>query len=113
MHVRRGDEVVIGPFQAMLLEAIRDTGSISAAQRRLGASYAYTWKMVARLNGMFGSPLVEPVRGGSKGGGANLTRAGQRVLAAFRRLEVLAQTHGNVELLEIRNVARHAKPDEV
>jgi molybdate transport system regulatory protein len=36
--------VVIGPVQAVLLEEIRRTGSISAAGRRMGVSYIYVWK---------------------------------------------------------------------
>ena len=108
LHVRWADEIAFGPVQAMLLEEIRDAGSIAGAQRRLCASYAHVWKLVARMNAMFASPLVESVRGGSKGGGASLTRDGHTVLAAFRRLEAVVSTQGRAELLVIGEAARHA-----
>src|ERR1700733_2971724 len=81
--------IAIGPSQALLLEGIRDTGSIAAAQRRLGGSYAHVWKLVASMNTMFLPPLVDVARGGRSGGGSTLTPAGYTVLAAFRRLERL------------------------
>ena len=71
-------QMVIGPVQAMLLEAIHSTGSIAAAQRQLGASYAHVWKLVAAMNEAFSPPLVEPMRGGSRGGGATLTEQGHK-----------------------------------
>src|ERR1700678_954258 len=61
-------QMVIGPVQAMLLEAIRSTGSIAAAQRQMGASYAHVWKLVAAMNEIFSPPLVDPIRGGARGG---------------------------------------------
>jgi len=98
-------QVVIGPVQAMLLEAIHSTGSIAAAQRQLGASYAHVWKLVAAMNEAFSPPLVEPIRGGSRGGGAMLTEQGHDVLHSFRRLEDLSKTEGRAELLAIRRAA--------
>ena len=73
LRVTMDGQVIIGPLQAMLLEEIRITGSIAAAQRRLGASYAYVWRLVAAMNAIFSPPLVDPIRGGARGGGAILT----------------------------------------
>ena len=101
-------QVIIGPIQAMLLEAIRSTGSISAAHRELGKSYAHVWKLVAAMNEMFDPPLVGPIRGGAQGGGAILTEQGRKVLEAFRRLEGLSRTQGRAELLVISRAAGHA-----
>lgn len=101
-------QVVIGPVQAMLLEAIRSTGSIAAAQRQIGASYAHVWKLVAAMNQVFSPPLVDPIRGGARGGGAILTEQGQMVLDSFRRLEGLTKAEGHVELLVISMAAGHA-----
>ncbi len=41
--------VITGPIQAILLEAIRSTGSISAVHRALGKSHAHVWKLVATM----------------------------------------------------------------
>jgi hypothetical protein len=58
LRVTIDGQVIIGPIQAMLLEAIRSTGSISAAHRKLGISYAHVWKMVAAMNATFAPPLA-------------------------------------------------------
>jgi molybdate transport system regulatory protein len=108
LHVVMDGHVVIGPVQATLLEAIRATGSIAAAQRQIGASYAHVWKLVAAMNQVFSPPLVAPVRGGARGGGATLTEQGHKVLDSFRRLEVLSMIEGHAELLVISRAASHA-----
>lgn len=79
--------VGIGPGKAGLLAAIQDTGSISAAGRRLGMSYKRAWYLVETLNGHFGQPLVSTSKGGRTGGGARLTPLGEAVLEAFREME--------------------------
>lgn len=107
LRVVLGGAVAIGPLQAMLLEGIRDTGSIAAAQRRLGTSYAHVWKLVAAMNTVFLPPLVDVARGGRSGGGARLTAQGHQVLDSFRRLESLLQTQGSSELLAITRAASH------
>jgi molybdate transport system regulatory protein len=109
LHVMVDGQEVIGPVQAMLLEAIRSTGSIAAAQRQIGASYAHVWKLVAAMNEAFSPPLVEPIRGGARGGGATLTEQGHKVLDSFRRLEDLSKTEGHAELLVISRAASHAE----
>lgn len=80
LRVMVDGQVVIGPIQAALLEAILAAGSIAAAQRRIGASFAHVWKLVAAMNEAFASPLVEPIRGGARGGDAMLTEQGHKVL---------------------------------
>lgn len=82
-----GEHIAIGPGKADLLDAVRDTGSIAAAGRRLGISYRRTRDMIDTLNRCWGSPVVETARGGSSGGGSRLTQRGNEVLAAYRALE--------------------------
>lgn len=77
----------IGPGKADLLEGIAETGSISAAGRRMGMSYKRAWGLVENLNTMFRDPLVRANRGGAAHGGAGLTEAGARVLALYRRMQ--------------------------
>jgi molybdate transport system regulatory protein len=108
LRVMVDGQVIIGPVQAMLLETIRSAGSIAAAQRQIGASYAHLWKLVAAMNEVFAPPLIEPIRGGARGGGAQLTEQGHRVLDSFRRLETLSRTRGYEELLVIGRAASHA-----
>ena len=88
------DDAMIGPGKADLLELIAETGSISAAGRRMGMSYKRAWTLVETLNAIFRRPLVERSRGGAAGGGARLTEEGRRVLAHYRSLEERARAAG-------------------
>lgn len=87
IRVPRGDDVALGPGKAALLEAIQETGSISAAGRRLGMSYRKAWLLVDQMNACFAQPVVVSAKGGAKGGGAVVTPFGQDVLAWYRDME--------------------------
>jgi molybdate transport system regulatory protein len=89
-----GDEIAMGPGKAELLQAIRRTGSISAAGRDLGMSYRRAWMLVDTMNRCFKTPLVETHPGGGKNAGARVTPAGDKALAAYRALS--AQVEGGV-----------------
>lgn len=91
LRLTLSDRVALGPGKADLLEAIRDTGSIAAAGRRLGMSYQRAHDLVSALNEDFEAPLVEAMAGGTRGGGARLSTLGQEILAAYRAVEQEAQ----------------------
>ncbi len=80
-----GDAIAIGPGKADLLGAIDETGSISAAARKLGMSYRRGWLLVDTMNRCWSRPLVDTVVGGRKG--AALSDLGRQVLADYRALE--------------------------
>ena len=80
----------VGPGKIALLDAIAKEGSISAAARTLGMSYRRAWELVAELNQIFTTPVVERVTGGSGGGGARLTELGEALLVGFRDIEAAA-----------------------
>jgi len=101
MRLVFGEEAMFGPGKADLLESIRETGSISAAGRRMGMSYKRAWTLVETLNGTFNAPLVSSTRGGAKGGGARLTDEGERVLAHYRRLQSRAAAAGAEDIAAI------------
>lgn len=88
---RDDDTIVLGPGKADLLDAIARTGSIRGAAEELGMSYMRAWTLVRTMNSAFRSPLVEKERGGAGQGGAQLTDAGQRVLALYRKMEERAE----------------------
>jgi molybdate transport system regulatory protein len=81
------DERRLGPGKIALLESIAETGSISAAGRKHAMSYRRAWLLVEELNRIFGQALVTARPGGAGGGGANLTAAGERVVALYREAE--------------------------
>lgn len=69
-----------------ILRRIGQAGSISEAARGAGVSYKAAWQALETLANLAGTPLVEKAVGGSGGGGAVLTPAGQRVLQAADEL---------------------------
>lgn len=81
-----GDEIVIGPGKADLLDAIDRTGSISAAGRALGMSYRRSWLLVDTMNRNWSAPLVTTVVGSRSG--AKLSALGREALADYRALEI-------------------------
>ena len=83
----RGEEIVLGPGKADLLEAIAAKGELRGAASRLGMSYMRAWKLVQMMNGAFREPLVETTRGGAGHGAARLTKTGKAVLAAYQEME--------------------------
>jgi molybdate transport system regulatory protein len=90
LRIPTGEHIAIGPGKAALLEAISETGSISAAGRKLNISYRKAWVVVRDMNIFFKEPLVDVSKGGPKGGGARLTEMGRLVLEKYRRLEKIA-----------------------
>lgn len=82
-----GDEIAIGPGKAELLAAIAETGSISAAGRKLDMSYRRAWLLVDTMNRCFREPLVLAATGGKRGGGAGLSPLGAQVLAQYLTLQ--------------------------
>lgn len=92
LRVWRDSEVAIGPGKADLLEAISQAGSISAAARQMDMSYRRAWLLVDVMNRSFREPLVRSAAGGTRGGGAQLTEAGQRILSRFRAMENAASS---------------------
>lgn len=99
--------LVLGPGKVELLEGIRETGSISAAGRRMQMSYKRAWDLVDAMNQHFASAVVHASKGGSGGGGAGLTDLGEAVVAHYRRIEAasVAASEG-----ELRDLQRKLKP---
>src|SRR5262249_25179414 len=93
IRILSGSEIALGPGKADLLQAIDETGSISAAAREMGMSYRRAWLLVHTMNECFRSPLVEAVKGGLEGGGARLTKTGREVLSRYQDVVRLAADH--------------------
>ena len=76
----------IGPGKIELLRRIGAQQSIAAAARDMKMSYRRAWLLVQELNGLFAKPLVAKWLGGKSRGGATLTAAGERLVAAYEAL---------------------------
>lgn len=86
-QVLRGKEAAIGPGKALVLEAIVEHGSISAAGRALGMSYRRAWMLANDLNQDWREPVFEAAVGGGQKAGARLTPFGEELLTRFRAME--------------------------
>jgi molybdate transport system regulatory protein len=99
LRIKYGDEIALGPGKIAILEAIAETGSISAAGRKLGMSYRRAWLLVDQMNQYFKEPVVQAATGGVQGGGTTLTTTGAEVVNLYRTIEQQANSH-SASLLE-------------
>src|SRR5512144_1360467 len=81
-----GPEVTfIGYGRVVLLERIIEHGSITKAAKSMEMAYRHAWDLVDSMNRQAEEPFVELATGGRGGGGARVTKAGERAIALFRR----------------------------
>jgi len=69
-----------------ILRRVAAVGSISQAARDAGVSYKAAWQALDTLSNLAGAPLLDRAVGGTGGGGARLTPAGEQVLRAAGEL---------------------------
>lgn len=110
-RIHFGDEAMLGPGKADLLDRIRQTGSIAAAGRSMNMSYKRAWMLVEEMNAAFREPLVSSARGGARGGGASLTDAGVQVLAHYRKLEEIMAEAGAARIRALQDMLREVPAD--
>jgi molybdate transport system regulatory protein len=77
------NEGVFGDGKCRLLQAVDRYGSLRAACSRLKISYRKAWGDLRKAEACLGLQLMERHRGGKSGGGARLTPAGRRCVAAY------------------------------
>lgn len=82
---RIGEEGGFDARDAELLRSIDEHGSLNRATDALGRSFAHAQRRIVELEDAFGT-LVERRRGGSDGGGSELTDTARELLAEFERL---------------------------
>ena len=103
-HLRgtpRGAAFALGPGKVAVLEAIAQTGSITAAARRLGMSYRRAWILVDETNRCLVRPAVRTAAGGTHGGGTALTAIGDELVRRYRRLERRTEIAAERELASL------------
>ena len=97
------------PGKIRLLEAIRDTGSITQAGILLGMSYRRAWLLVDDMNNCFREPVISAQTGGTHGGGAALTAFGVRLIDQYRAIEVEAHAATATRLNELEAACKSAE----
>lgn len=84
--IESSEGTFLGYGRIVLLERIKEYGSIAEAARSMNMSYKHAWDLVASMNRQSKEPLVITSTGGKGGGGARLTRAGERAIKVFWEL---------------------------
>ncbi len=79
------------PRRIALLKHIEQTGSISQGAKNAGISYKSAWDAINEMNQLSEQPLVDRATGGKGGGGAVLTRYGQRLIQLYDLLAQIQQ----------------------
>ncbi|TAN38364.1 MAG: LysR family transcriptional regulator [Nitrospirae bacterium] len=73
----------LGYGRIILLERIREHGSITRAAKSMEMSYRHAWELVDSMNRQSARPFVELATGGKGGGGARLTTDGEKAVRFF------------------------------
>ncbi|MEN3035224.1 MAG: substrate-binding domain-containing protein [Candidatus Methanosuratincola sp.] len=85
--LEEGGKYIIGEKEARVLEGIRSYGSLIAAAKSAGITYAHAWNLIEELSARLGEAIVLARRGGGDGGGTALTAKGEELLERYLDLE--------------------------
>jgi molybdate transport system regulatory protein len=96
----------IGPGKIALLEAIRETGSITGAAVAMKMSYRRAWVLVDELNKLLNVPVVATSAGGAMGGGTTLTPVGEKTIALYHSIEAQTRSAARTEFQALRKLTR-------
>jgi len=83
--IEKDGEVVLSRWRVALLQAVDETGSISAAAERMGIPYRRAWDRIHECEERLGVKLLQTQTGGAGGGGARLTRQGADYVRRFQQ----------------------------
>ena len=81
--IEKDGETYLAWGRVVLLERIRDEGSMLAAAKAMGMGYRHAWALVEDMNRLAPTPLVTRATGGKGGGGTSLTPAGEAAIEHF------------------------------
>lgn len=76
-------ETFLGFGRVVLLERIKEYGSITKAAASMKMAYRHAWQLVDSMNRLSPKPLVISSVGGKGGGGAQLTQEGETAVKNF------------------------------
>jgi molybdate transport system regulatory protein len=84
--IEKNSELYLGWGRVILLERIKEYGTIAAAARSMKLAYRNAWLWIDDMNRLAPVPLVEKVVGGSKGGHAVVTEEEQKAISKYKEL---------------------------
>jgi molybdate transport system regulatory protein len=106
LRVISGETISVGPGKISLLEAIRQTHSITSAAKSIGMSYRRAWMLIDELNASLKKPAVRSAKGGERGGGSELTDVGEALVDLYRRIEERAAKACATEIATLLKLVR-------
>jgi molybdate transport system regulatory protein len=86
LWLERGGHVALSGWRVALLEAVAESGSISAAAERMEVPYRVAWSKIREMEQSLGAQLVRTRVGGPDGGGARLTPAAEAYIRRYHQL---------------------------
>lgn len=75
---------VFGKGPLMLLQGVKEHGSLSEAARSMDMSYNKAYNLIKDIESRLGSNLIKSKSGGEKGGGSELTEEAEKLIAAYQ-----------------------------
>ncbi len=96
-----GEERFMGIGRFQLLEQIEQTGSISAAAKKMEMSYKRAWDLVQSMNSQSETPVLSTQAGGERGGGTHLTEEGKRWVTLYSQFQQRFQEFLETETLKL------------
>lgn len=86
LEIERDGVCFLNQRRIELLRRIEASGSMLAASKEMGMSYQQAWSYVQQMNLLSPLPLVVRKRGGTNGGGAELTGFGRKLIDSFEQM---------------------------
>jgi molybdate transport system regulatory protein len=101
ISIKKDGICFLDPVKTELLKEIRQCGSLSGAAKKMKVSYQYAWTMITEMNMSSPEPLVIKQRGGTNGGGAEITVYGEKILQEYAMIQAQVKKMVNQINVEI------------
>lgn len=85
-EIYKNDELFLNAKRVELLKQIGALGSINAASKAMKMSYQQAWHFIKQMNELAPLPVIVRQRGGCNGGGAELTKYGQKMIRMYENI---------------------------
>lgn len=76
-------ERFFGPGPLRLMQLVQKHHSLHRAAAEMNMAYSKAWRMMQNVESAMGTPMLIRSRGGTRGGGSELTEAAEKLLGAY------------------------------
>jgi len=84
LWLQKGEESIGGEGRINLLEKIEEKESLKKAAEELDMSYRHAWGIIKELEEILDYKVIDSKKGGSQGGGSNLTEKGLKLVDKYK-----------------------------